>query len=174
MSSQFEDEAETILKNAPAPDAEASTIREAENGGAAAPRRRGRPPGSNKNKSVKTKTDAVPRIRGDFDASAKAVNTVVFSLACVFTGTKEAWPENDKAEVMDKALSRYMEIKDYTPPPEAALLAAYAQYISDIAQKESVKAGIAKRFGGFKGKFAFISKIKAKFTKNNQSNEKGK
>jgi hypothetical protein len=174
MSTQFEDEADSILKNAPEPDADAATIREHDDGGAAPPRRRGRPPGSGAGKKPKTNVVKFTPLKPDeYIDSAKAVNTVIFSTACIFVGTGDAWPQKEKEDIMDKALARYMSLKNYAPPPEMALIAAYAGYVHEIAQKETVKTGFLKRFGGIGLKFGFVRNFVEKI-KNKLGKEKNK
>lgn len=75
---------------------------------------------------------------------------------------------------MDKALSRYLEIKDYVAPPEVALISAYAAYFAAVSTNETVKNNFKKRFGGFAGKFGFLQKIANKFKKPGNQKSLGK
>lgn len=157
--SKFETEAQQILNKAAAPDADAAVIKEVIPDESGTGRKRGPYKKRDKNGNVKkggTKEKIDPAI---YEQSAKAINTIVFSVTCGVCGTSDAWPEADRAKAMDLAAARYMETKNYVMPPEVILLQAYAQYFSEVSRKETVKENFVKRFGGWKGKIPFVTKF---------------
>lgn len=158
--SKFEAEAQQILNKAAAPDADAAVIKEvippdeSGTGRKRGPYKKRNGGTSKKAQGAKEKID--PAL---YEQSAKAINTIVFSVACGVCGTSDAWPEADRAKAMDLAAARYMETKGYIMPPEVILLQAYAQYFSEVSQKETVKENFVKRFGGWKAKIPFVTKF---------------
>lgn len=155
MSTGFIDDAAELVRNAPAPDAEAVTIKELGD----MPRKRGRPPKSGgvapQKKNVKQKN---PQEFMDFETGAKAINTAVFATACAFCGTSEAWPEVEREKVMDLALTRYLALKNVNIPAEFILLGAYAKYFGEVATNPKVQENFAVRFSFLK-KVKFLERI---------------
>jgi hypothetical protein len=169
MSTPFDNEAKNILDNAPKPDADASTIKEAGNFTPEPIKEVNAPVAKKPRKPRKPRKKKLNKEQAAaFYEGARGLNGLVFGLTCAFTGTGEAWPEDDKAEVMDKVLARYLEIKDYMPPAEIALLQAYGSYLSHVATNETVKQNVSKRFGFFK-RVKLFSKIGGIFKKKNKS-----
>lgn len=158
MSNKLKEEAENILKDLPTPDADANTMKEAQplNN---TKRGRGRPSKSG-NTSVTKKQHNVDNVM--YEQSAKAINTVICALVCTITGTAEALPDDDRAKIMDNALTRYFEIKNMTAPPELILLSAYSVYFSTVATNKTVQENVARRFG-FLQKIQIVNKLKDKF-----------
>lgn len=154
MSKEFEKDAKSILDNAPAPDADAAVIKEVKEE-KEKPKKRGRPKGSTSKKTNKTKNENNPNL----EAAAKAINGCVFGVTCSFFGTAEAWPSEERAEAVDKALERYLELKDIDIPPELILAGAYSLYLAEIAKKEEVQSSIKSKLVKFNLKSIF-GKIK--------------
>lgn len=167
---QFDTEAAAMLKNAPKPDAEAAVIKEAATEDEAPKRGRGRPKGSG-TKARATKKKAALISAEEFEATAKAFNTIVFSLACVVTGTGDAWPEDERAATLDKAAARYAELRNISVPPEIILLSAYSLYMKDTLTKPTVKESIARRFGALK-RFRVIGFFGRWFARKNEAENK--
>lgn len=154
------DEAKDILEGASKPDSEAPVLKEITVSNDTEKKKRGRPKKSGSPVVKKTQGEVA-----DYSEDARAVNTIIFTLTASFCGTSEAWPEDDKAKIMDNALARYMSFKGIETRPEFALLAAYAGYAHSIIHKPAVKENLAKRFGGILGKFGWVRKITDKFKK---------
>ena len=163
MSTVFEKEAAGIVKNQPQPDADATTIKEKQD--EPPKKKRGRPKGSSVKKKKVDNSE-------EYMSGAKAINTIVMSMTCAVTGTAEAWASQEKEIVMDKALARYLEIKNYDMPPELAIIAAYSAYFSEVAQKDKVRENVAKTYGGKFGKIAAkFSSLKNKFKLKKKENK---
>jgi hypothetical protein len=167
---KFDEEAKKMLSNAPKPDAEAGIIKEIPEKEETKPEpkrdykaeyKRRKTGGGRKKKSAsgKNTTDDV------YYKSARAVNAIVFTSACAVTGTGAAFPPDEKAEVMDRALERYFELKDITVAPELILLAAYGEYLKHLTTDEEVVASASKRFGWVK-RIGWVNKIFSKFRRN--------
>lgn len=164
VKNKFDTEAENIIKNAPKPDAEATTIRELSSDGDPTPekKKRGRPVGW-KPKNKKEKSDSGISAE-EYEWSAKAINSLVFSTLCIAIGTADAWPEKEREELLDKSLTRYMTSKNYYVPPEVILLGGYAKYINSVFTKETVLEKLNQRFGAWK-KIKLINGIAEYFRK---------
>jgi len=163
---KFDKEAENIIQNAPKPDAEAQTIREV-NDDNPAPKKRGRPAGST-NSAPKNKKEKSGISKEEYEWSAKAINSMMFSLICVTVGTGDAWPEKEREALLDKSLTRYMEMKNYYVPPEIILLGGYARYMNDVLTKETVLEKINQRFGALK-KIRLINGVAEYFRKRKEA-----
>lgn len=160
----LDDETASIINEAAKPDAEASTLKEVTQSPDKVKGKRGRPKKSGGSVAAKSQADIT-----DYNDSAVAINTLLFTSVSLFCGTPDAWPEDDKAKIMDSALARYMSVKQTEVKPEFVLLAVYAQYIHSVAQKDSVKENLKKRFGGIGGKisakFSGVKNLVSKFKK---------
>ena len=153
MSSPFADEAKNIIANAPKPDADAKIIKElspVDSGDETIEK----PKKKRKYTKRKTSTRITKAEREHIERSARALNTFIFTSACAFLGTGEAWPEKDQEEVMDKALARYLEDKGYSIPPEIILFGAYSVYVKDLSVKPTIREKFAEKMG-------FIKKFKS-------------
>lgn len=128
------------------------------------PRKRGRP-SKNKGEGVQSsrKSTLAPDVsQADFEAGAKGLNTGIFILACSITGSAKAWPDDEKQKMMDKALTRYLEVKNKIPPAEIALLVAYGGWLKQVSTDPEIKVSTENRFGGK------LAKIKNLFKKKGQ------
>lgn len=159
MSSQFEKEAKEIIGDLPKPDADAKVIKEL-NVIEDKPKR-GRPKGSTNNsapKKPRTRKDKISKAdREAMEDAAKAINACFFAGACAFFGTADAWPEDNEADKIDRALVRYFEIRDINFPPEVLLAGAYLKFMAQTAKKPTVAELIKQRFYGWK---KFLNPVK--------------
>lgn len=155
--STLKNEVSEILGNQSAPDAPLPPAPQTE------PKRgRGRPPKSGVAPVVRKDTTKTGQTEAEAHQGAVAINTAVFSIACVITGTGKAFPEKEKADIMDKALARYMSLKGIQVPAEVALVAVYGGWLKEISTNDEVKKSVQNRFGGWRGKIASIFTRKKK------------
>lgn len=101
----------------------------------------------------------------EYLSSANGFNVMLFTLTSMYFGT-DAFPKAEKQKIMDKALTRYLQIKEIKTSPEIILITAYIGYIGELAKNDIIRKKVKEKIGN---KFSWIkNKIGNKFKRKNK------